>query len=204
MTSKIWENLQSVPARRYCCAYCGATVASAEGWEARESEHGPCIGVIHICLFCNNPSFFKGRGLGSHNELLSAQIPGVAFGNPVGNVPKEINTIYEEARKCTSAGAHTAAVMACRKLLMHIAVEEGAKPGESFISYVDYLADKGFVPPHGKHWVDHIREKGNEANHKIKLMSDKDAEELITFIEMLLRFIYEFPGKIPKPEQPKT
>ena len=80
---------------------------------------------------------------------------------------------------------------------MNIAVAQGAKQGESFIAYVEYLANSGFVPPNGRGWVDHIRSKGNEANHEIRLMSQPEAEELISFLEMLLKFIYEFPSKVP-------
>jgi hypothetical protein len=83
-------------------------------------------------------------------------------------------------------------------MLMNIAVQEGAKEGQKFIDYVDHLSAKGFVPPNGKHWVDHIRKRGNEATHEIALMSDTDAKELVRFVEMLLRFIYEFPNLIPK------
>ena len=80
---------------------------------------------------------------------------------------------------------------------MNIAVSQGDEPGKSFISYVEYLATNGFVPPNGKGWVDHIRRKGNEATHEIAIMGEPDAKELITFSEMLLKFIYEFPNKIP-------
>jgi len=55
------------------------------------------------------------------------------------------------------------------------------------------------VPPGGHGWVDHIRKKGNEANHEIVLMSEDDAKDLISFAEMLMKFIYEFPAKIPTP-----
>jgi Domain of unknown function (DUF4145) len=82
---------------------------------------------------------------------------------------------------------------------MNIAVHLGAPEGNSFMSYVQYLADKGYVPPDGKGWVDHIRKKGNEANHEIKLMNKTDAEDLIVFSEMLLKFIYEFPKRVPQP-----
>ena len=81
---------------------------------------------------------------------------------------------------------------------MNIAVEQGGSEGLKFIEYVNYLSDKGYVPPNGKHWVDHIRKKGNEATHEIALMSDIDAKDLLGFIEMLLRFIYEFPKMIPQ------
>ncbi len=79
---------------------------------------------------------------------------------------------------------------------MHIAVEVGAPEGLSFIEYVKYLSDQNYVPPNGRHWVDYIRKKGNEANHEILLMEQTDANDLLIFIEMLLKFIYEFPNMI--------
>jgi hypothetical protein len=80
---------------------------------------------------------------------------------------------------------------------MNVAVSQGAEAGNTFISYVEYLAANGYVPPNGKGWVDHIRKKGNEATHEIVLMSKDDAQELISFVEMLLKFIYEFPSRVP-------
>jgi hypothetical protein len=61
------------------------------------------------------------------------------------------------------------------------------------------LAAKGYVPPDGREWVDHIRQKGNEANHEIKVMTAQDARDLVSFLEMLLKFVYEFPAKIRPP-----
>ncbi len=120
------------------------------------------------------------------------------FGNDVDHLPPDIKSLYNEARSCIAVNAYTASVLACRKLLMSIAVAQGAEEGKNFIAYVKYLADKGFVPPNGQNWVDHIRTKGNEATHEIALMQADDAKELISFSEMLLRFIFEFPNRIPK------
>lgn len=80
---------------------------------------------------------------------------------------------------------------------MHIAVSQNAEPNKAFAYYVKYLAEKGYVPPNGQAWVDHIKDKGNEANHEIVFMTQEDATELITFSEMLLKFIYEFPARVP-------
>jgi len=33
-------------------------------------------------------------------------------------------------------------------------------------------------------------------------MSKTDAEEIIVFAEMLLKFVYEFPRRVPKPAGP--
>lgn len=126
-------------------------------------------------------------------------MPGVPFGNPVSDISDDsVAKLYDEARYIMAVDGFTAVVLACRKLLMHIAVSKGAKPGESFVSYVDFLADNNYIPPDARPWVDRIRTRGNEANHEIVIMSKDDAEELVTFVEMLLKLIYEFPAAIKK------
>jgi hypothetical protein len=77
---------------------------------------------------------------------------------------------------------------------MNVAVHKGAKTGLTFIEYVEHLSATNYVPPDGKDWVDHIRKKGNEATHEIVLMTAGDAEDLVNFTEMLLKFVYEFPA----------
>ena len=178
-----WSNLQGVHPKKFVCGFCGNLVASAQGFFTNSSPQA----FLFICPNCGSPSFFGPKG----------QLPGVAPGNDVGHLPSAIEALYREARQCVAVGSHTSAVLASRKLLMHVAVAQGAKEGETFLTYVNYLADKGFVPPNGRGWVDHIRSKGNEANHEIRLMSQPDAEELISFLEMLLKFIYEFPNRVP-------
>jgi hypothetical protein len=74
-----------------------------------------------------------------------SQIPGIAPGARVENVPSEVN---EESRRCVAANSPTASVLASRKLPMNIAVSNGANEGESFISYVNYL-NESYVPPNG-------------------------------------------------------
>jgi hypothetical protein len=91
--------------------------------------------------------------------------------------------------------AYTAAVMCCRKLLMNVAVAEGADEGKRFAEYVDYLADEGYLGAKAKVWVDRIRDKGNDANHEITLMGREDAEQLIQFSEMMLKTMYEYPAE---------
>ena len=193
MTDKLsgdWQGITHVPAFRFVCGYCSTTVSSTWGWATRVLPQGHASANVRICPECNKPTFLYG-----------GQIPGVPFGSPVQSLPKDLETLYDEARSCTAAGAYTPAVLATRKILMHIAVDKGAKEGESFQSYVEFLAEKGFVPPNGQGWVDHIRKKGNEANHEIRLMNAADAKDLLVFTEMLLRFDYEFPNRVPKPAQ---
>ena len=83
---------------------------------------------------------------------------------------------------------------------MHIAVDKGADEGKPFLHYVEHLDSKGYLPPGGKDWVDYIRKKANEANHDIVLMRESDAKVLIDFVEMLLKFVFDFPKRIPTTE----
>jgi hypothetical protein len=187
-----WNRLQDIPNVSFLCGYCTTTVSSNRGYALAHGSDGSGqhIGYIRICPNCGGPIFFAPDG---------SRRPSPAFGSAVAHVPEHLSKLYDEARRSTSATSYTAAVLVCRKMLMNIAVEQGADEGLKFIEYVNYLADKGYVPPHGKHWVDHIRRKGNEATHEIALMTEGDAKELVTFVEMLLRFIYEFPKLVPAP-----
>ncbi|MFC3906646.1 DUF4145 domain-containing protein [Clostridium disporicum] len=104
--------------------------------------------------------------------------------------------IYNEARGCYSVNAYTATVLSCRKILMNIACNEGAEEGKSFIKYIDYLNDKGYIPPNGREWVDIIRKLGNEATHKLETKNEEDAKLALNFTGMLLKFIYELPSML--------
>lgn len=180
---KRWIGLNSIHPKKYKCSYCGSLVANNKGYEAEHSS-----GSIYICPNCNEPTYFD----------IDKQIPGAKHGEDVKNLPDDINSLYNEARNCISVSSYTASVMICRKLLMNIAVNKGADKGKTYKEYVNYLDVNHYTPPESKDWVDKIRELGNEANHEIKLMSNEVSVELLNFVEMLLKFIYEYPTKFKK------
>lgn len=179
-----WQGTTDLSPRTYNCGYCGKLVASVKGYYTDSAPQR----WIYTCPSCLGPTYFPAG---------DQQVPGVAPGVEVAHLPNDVERLYREARNAVAIGSYTAAVLSCRKLLMHIAVAQGAPAGKSFVEYVEHLADKGYVPPNGRGWVDHIRTKGNEANHEIQLMSKGDSEELVSFAEMLMKFIYEFPQRVP-------
>jgi hypothetical protein len=182
-----WRNIENIAPRSFVCGFCGNRVGSAKGYHTNQLP--PSKASVHLCPHCLKPSLF----------IDDKQFPGVSSGSPVRNLPTDVEHLYEEARAASASGAYTAAVLACRKLLMNVAVSQGASEGQSFVSYIEHLANAGYIPPNGRAWVDHIRRKGNEATHEIQLMSQADAEELIAFAEMLLKFVFEFPSRVPQP-----
>jgi hypothetical protein len=183
---KYWESApqgMQLETRIYTCGYssCGKEVGADKGWLHRNQDNNHLDGWIYVCPNCKRPTFFDSD---------ATQFPGVSLGSDVKHLPSEIQTIRTEIRTCTSHSAFTAAVLTGRKLLMHIAVSQGANTGLNFLEYVNYLVDNHYAPPNSKIWVDKIRTHGNEATHEIVLKTKDDAEEILTFLEMLLKFIY--------------
>ena len=189
-----WQNLQHLQSKPYTCGHCGENLASREGYSTQvPSGSSASESYIYICHFCRTPTYFA--------SWSGEQMPGPAFGGTVKHIPsEEVEALYEEARNCMKVNAYTAAVMCCRKLLMNVAVSEGAEEGKSFAYYVKYLADEGHIPPKAASTcIDHIRDKGNDANHEIQIMEREDAERLIRFSEMMLRIMYEYPAEAERP-----
>lgn len=181
-----WSSIQKVVVQSYRCGYCGDSVASNRGLQGQYQGRNPGAFMV-ICPNCTYPSFIRA----------GAQTPDVRTGNDVSGIDEQsVLDLYNEARDCTSVSAYTAAVLCCRKILMHVAVAKGADEGQSFVSYVDHLAEAGYIPPDGKEWVDHIRKVGNQANHEISIATRNASDELLSFVEMLLKFVYEFPHRV--------
>jgi hypothetical protein len=113
-------------------------------------------------------------------------------------LPEDISALYNEARKAAQARAFTPCVLACRKVLMHVAREKGAPDGANFVACVNHLENGRFIPPNARPWVDEIRSRSNEANHEVVLMSNDDALHLLDLAQMLLAIVYEYPAKARK------
>jgi len=125
----VWRVAQAIQAIAYRCGYCDFHVAADKGYYI-ESGPGPHQVSLRICPLCNQPTFLN----------LQEQFPGVLFGEAVKFLPAQVESLYTETRKAAAAGAHTAAVLTARKILMHVAVDQKADPGLSFVQYVEYLA----------------------------------------------------------------
>ena len=184
-----WKETQALQPKRFVCGHCGSDVTCNIGYAAPDTGR-----LIYICHNCIKPTYF-----GTADE----RCPGDQYGANVEHVNDEnVAALYREARGSFSAGAYTAAVLCCRKLLMNIAVAKGADKGTNFVEYVQFLGDQHYVPPDAIGWVDEIRKRGNEATHEIAVMARDDAANLIDFCSMLLKVIFEFPGKVKNRSQP--
>ena len=190
-----WATAGVIISRSYKCGHCGEHIAEQTGFQTQPAGSQQ-LAQIYICHFCKNPTYFDPDGV---------QVPGPLQGRDIDEIDRpDVRKLYDEARRCLSSNCFTGSVLCSRKLLMNIAVSKKASEGLSFVDYVDYLAKNHYTPPDSEEWVDHIRQKGNDATHEIKEPSADDARDLITFLEMLLIFIYELPARMRKKDAPTT
>lgn len=189
-----WGNLTAFQGVKFLCGYCNSIASPSTGYHLTEKvNHNTSANIkayIFICPNCNRPTL--------KIYASDQQYPGPRLGQTITFLPKDIEELYNEVRDCISVNAFTSAVLSARKILMNTAVSKGAEEGKNFAFYVSFLQDNHFIPPNSSEWVDHIRIKGNEATHEIPSMNKEDAIELLEFLEMLLRFVYEMPGKMIK------
>ena len=171
-----WINMTDLKPWSYICWNCSNLVSSVYGYTNNAQSQ------IYICPHCNAPHI---------KDVYDDTYPSATCGRIFDKLPEEVEKCYNEARLALSAGAYTAAVMMFRKILMNLAVDEGAKEGNSFSNYVTYLCDNGFV--HKKHHqqASILKKLGNDANHKIESRTKEEAKEMLKFVELLLLNNYE-------------
>jgi hypothetical protein len=174
-TEDAWET--------YSCGYCGTKVSGAVvsyfDWSDQFGHRQKDKWLL--CPNCSKPSA----------KFNNTVFPGSPFGPKVQGLPAEVGESYSEARRCMEVNAFTAAELICRKILMHVAADKGAKEGESFAHYLDYLEQQGYVTPPMKGWVDLIRQHGNKSTHKLVSPEKERAESTVMFTAELLRLVYE-------------
>lgn len=180
-SSIIWIEPRILPSKSFICWNCNKDISSQEGYMSNNNRSS-----IYICHNCGSPNIFDLNGDAVIKPL---------YGKEIKNLPNNIKSVYEEARKCMQVGAYTGASMLLRKILMNISVEEGAKEGDSFKNYVEYLYNEGIVHKKQKDLINRVKNLGNEANHKIEHISEENAKYIFKLVEHLLLNNYEFVDK---------
>jgi len=177
-----FEETYVVDAYSLRCGWCDTVVSPNQGYEVKNT--GNTVGYIYVCPHCNEVILY--------NRFSQDTFPQSKYGDSFHKLPKDVNAIYEECRDCFSVGAYTSVLLLARKLLMHIAVDCGAKADKKFVEYVNYLDDNHYIPPNSKKLLEFIREQGNEPNHQIVIKNKEDAEKILKFLSIILAFVYEF------------
>jgi hypothetical protein len=182
--SQIWQGISNVRPASFTCWNCGNKVSSEKAYQSYDTYNPTHVGsTIYICPHCKAPVV-----LDDEKKQIVLPLPG----KEISKLPENILVVHSEIRKCMQSGCFNGAIMLMRKLIMHIAVEEGAEEGKSFVEYIDYLYNNGNIPKKSKNKSDSVRTLGNNTNHKIENRTQEEAQNCFELVELLLKVNYEF------------
>ena len=177
--------------RTYDCGFCGRSVVANVGLETTFfTPNSIRIEVdVRLCPRCRGATTFV------YDGVKGSQLPAPLLGKGFDASEKEediqlVIALYNDARNALSQDAGSCAVLMFRKLLMHVAVEQGAKEGERFVTYVQFLKDKGVVGRPQHKILNRIKDAGNEENHQIKRSEKDEANDLLDVVTHLIEGVY--------------
>lgn len=126
-------------------------------------------------------------------------VPGkLDFPTPEGT-PEQEAQLWEEVRRCLSAGAFNAAAMLCRKLLLHMvfthkrSLDRNATPDD--LSFAAAVADNGVITEAMNNLATNIKDVGNKANHELPHVTETDARDIALFTHYLFISVDEMPKR---------
>lgn len=175
------------------CPHCGNQYALVVAAQVDGNfEQRPDLTAWYRCVSCQS---------GYVREAGVVYPAGRPLRTPLG-IPFDEVQVWEETRDCLGVGANTAAVMLCRKLLLHIAVTHGLAPENAkgfapgFAECVEHLRAQELVTTRMMNWVERIRDVGNDANHNLAKITSTQALDVATFTEQLLVLTYELDARM--------
>lgn len=182
-----WCKTEELSSKSFRCWNCGKEISANRGYYSLfENSNYLSNGKIYICHLCSAPNIF---------DYYDNPVIGAPIGDSVKYLPQDVECIYEEARNCMGIGAYTATIMLLRKILMAVAVDDGADKGATFKEYLEYLCKEKLIHKKQTKQAEKVKDLGNDANHKIECRTKEEAEMLLNFVQQFLITNYEFADR---------
>lgn len=119
------------------------------------------------------------------------------------DVPSQIADVFQEAVRAVHAECPRAGAVMARRTMEAITVDKGESTGV-LADRLKNLATKGVLLPTLVDWAKEVRLVGNAGAHfdPINKVSKEDAQQLISFVRELLRYLYELPAELARRRGP--
>lgn len=109
-----------------------------------------------------------------------------------GAVPKPIRDTYDEAQRCLTVSSYTGAALLARRVVEGICAHLNAQ-GRTLHDKLQFLKDDGVLDERLHQWSSLVKDIGNEGAHDTSdLVTREDAEEVLSFVEALLDYLYVY------------
>ena len=112
--------------------------------------------------------------------------------------PDDVGAYWVEARRSLEGKNWTAAALMARSAVQLVLRAKGAT-GSNLKQEIDDLTEKGLLLPIMKEWAHEVRELGNDGTHPKPgntRTSEKDAKDVVEFLNFLMQVMYDLPHQI--------
>jgi len=115
------------------------------------------------------------------------------------SVPENVSSTLNEAKITYSTKCFRSSAVMSRRTLEGIAFDKGETQG-TLAKRLNELADKGILNSSLSDWAKEVRLIGNSGAHfdPINDVSEEDSNQIIIFIEELIKYLYIMPAELEK------
>lgn len=159
-------------------------------WGCPQCQHG----------FCTESDFFTESESDPLRQKTFVMYPQPASPDAPDYTPTQIAEDFRAAKENLFEGRPKPAAIMARTVLDQVMKDVGAQ-GRSLWEKIAFLEQEHKITPDMKEWADTVRAIGNEAVHDYSPVAPKDAEQAVSFTEMLLTYLYTLPAKVKQHRQ---
>jgi hypothetical protein len=184
---------------RITCAFClqSGMFATVHHEERTNSKSQTLNYDTLRCDNCGNLTMaFWGGGNGLH-DVKTVPWP-LRYDRFPESWPKDVGRYWLQAKQAQiGKNLDSAAVMA--RSALQLGLRHAGATGASLFKDIGQLADSGALPPLMKEWSHELRLLANESAHPElggEPPSSQDVEDVISFLSLLLEYLFELPAQI--------
>ena len=158
--------------------------------------------VVEYKLYVNHGQASPGKCPSDPEALgfiATNRYPGEMPSNLPSDIPTPLDRYLSQAMEGIQSGHYDASGAMCRKVIdvstQKLLGEDSSKYG-TIQKRIDALAVKNMLTPDLKDWAHQVRLGGNDAAHDEDPYTQDEAEELLSFVELYLTYVYSMPGRL--------
>ncbi len=164
-----------------------------------DDQYNGNVYYISLCSRCKQPFMIHQEyyGVAGTFETMTAET--LLYPKPtnieIKDLPKLLQSSYQDASKSFSASLYEPCVLMCRKTLEVICKLNDAK-GNNLYKRLDNLKELGHIDQKLLDWSHQIRSIGNDAAHDVySEISKEDARDALDLTEAILLYIFSLSSR---------
>jgi hypothetical protein len=113
--------------------------------------------------------------------------------------PEPLDKYFKQAVDAFQNGSPDASGAMCRKVVdvsTQKLLGEDAKKFGTIAKRIDELAARSLLTPDLQKWAHVVRLEGNDASHDEDPYTPEEADELLSFVDLYLTYVYAMPGRL--------